>query len=30
MVPPKDPYIQVQVLEDIDEVSVGGHSLSLT
>ncbi|XP_066367239.1 uncharacterized protein [Miscanthus floridulus] len=30
MVPPKDPYIQVRVLEDIGEVSLGDHSVSLT
>ncbi|KAI4998220.1 hypothetical protein ZWY2020_053562 [Hordeum vulgare] len=30
LVPPKDPYIQVQVLEDIGEVSLGDHSISLT
>jgi hypothetical protein len=30
MVPPKDPYIQVHVLEDIGEVSLGDHSVSLT
>uniref|UniRef100_A0A0E0L396 Uncharacterized protein n=1 Tax=Oryza punctata TaxID=4537 RepID=A0A0E0L396_ORYPU len=30
MVPPKDPYIQVRVLEDIGEVSLGDHSISLT
>ncbi|CAD6211266.1 unnamed protein product [Miscanthus lutarioriparius] len=29
-VPPKDPYIQVRVLEDIGEVSLGDHSVSLT
>lgn len=28
--PPKDPYIQVRVLEDIGEVSLGDHSISLT
>ena len=30
MVPPKDPYIQVRVVEDIGEVSLGDHSVSLT
>ena len=30
MVPPKDSYIQVRVLEDIGEVSLGDHSVSLT
>lgn len=31
MVPPKDPYIQVRVLDDIgDNLSLGDHSFSLT
>ena len=30
MVPPKDPYIQVRVVEDIGEVYLGDHSVSLT
>ena len=30
MVPPRDPYIQVWVLEDFGEVSLGDHSISLT
>lgn len=30
MVPPKDPYIRVRVLDDIGEVCLGDHSISLT
>ncbi|OAY77213.1 DNA replication complex GINS protein PSF1 [Ananas comosus] len=30
MVPPKDPYICVRVLDDIREVCLGDHSISLT
>lgn len=30
MVPPKDPYIRVKVLDDIGEVCLGDHSISLT
>ncbi|ONK62021.1 uncharacterized protein A4U43_C08F35980 [Asparagus officinalis] len=30
MVPPKDPYIQVKVLDNIGEVCLGDHSISLT
>jgi hypothetical protein len=30
MVPPKDPYIQIRVLEDNGKVSLGDHSVSLT
>ncbi|XP_072965049.1 uncharacterized protein [Typha angustifolia] len=30
MVPPKDPYIRVRVLDDIGNVCLGDHSISLT
>lgn len=30
MVPPKDPYIRVKVLDDIGEVCLGDQSISLT
>lgn len=30
MVPPKDPYIHVRVLDDIGEVCLGDHLISLT
>ncbi|KAG0453867.1 hypothetical protein HPP92_025171 [Vanilla planifolia] len=29
MVPPKDPYIRVKVLDDIGEVCLGDHAISL-
>lgn len=29
MVPPKDPYIRVRVLDDIGEVCLDDHSISL-
>jgi len=30
MVPPKDPYIRVKVLDNVGEVCLGDHSISLT
>ncbi|KAH0449984.1 hypothetical protein IEQ34_020676 [Dendrobium chrysotoxum] len=30
MVPPKDPYIRVKVLDDIGELCLGDHAISLT
>lgn len=30
MIPPKDPYIRVRVLDDIGEVCLGDHSICLT